>query len=62
MASQIAKHIFGVSRVVCRIYDPIREQMYHHLGLRTISPTKVGANLIRQALEEEDSEPAPANP
>ena len=57
MASQIAKHIFGVARVVCRIYDPIRERMYHDLGLRTISPTKVMAQLLREALEAE--EPAP---
>jgi trk system potassium uptake protein TrkA len=58
MASQIAKHIFGVPRVVCRIYDPIREQMYANLGLRTISPTKVGAQLVREAVEKEDEEPA----
>jgi trk system potassium uptake protein TrkA len=54
MASQIAKHIFGVPKVVCRIYDPIREEMYRDLGLRTISPTKVGAKLIREALEAPD--------
>lgn len=53
MASQIAKHIFNVPRVVCRVYDPKREQMYATLGLRTISPTKVGAQLVRQALEKE---------
>lgn len=50
MSAQIAKHIFGVPRVVCRIYDPIREQIYHELGLRTISPTAVGAELLRQAV------------
>lgn len=60
MASQIAKHIFNVQRVVCRIYDPIREEMYHSLGLRTISPTRVGARLLKEALEAE--EPAPAQP
>jgi trk system potassium uptake protein TrkA len=53
MAAQIARHIFQVPRVVCRIYDPIREEMYHMLGLRTISPTKVGADLLMQALLEE---------
>ena len=53
MASQIAKHIFGVPRVVCRIYDPIREQMYAGLGLRTISPTKAGARMVRDALMKE---------
>jgi trk system potassium uptake protein TrkA len=56
MASQIAKHIFGVPRVVCRIYDPIREQMYSNLGLRTISPTKEGARMVREALEKEYAE------
>lgn len=51
MAAQMAKHIFGVERVVCRIYDPIREELYHELGLETISPTKVGARLLKEALE-----------
>ncbi len=53
MAAQIARHIFGVERVVCRIYDPLREELYRALGLRTISPTKVGARLLKEALEEE---------
>jgi trk system potassium uptake protein TrkA len=59
MASQIAKHIYRVPRVVCRIYDPAREQMYHELGLRTISPTKVGAKLLYDALLAPEGAPAP---
>lgn len=51
MAAQIAKHIFHVKQVVCRIYDPIREELYHALGIETISPTKVGARLLKEALE-----------
>ena len=54
MAAQVAKYIFNVPRVVCRIYDPSREEMYRMLGLRTISPTKVGAELLKQAIQEED--------
>lgn len=50
MATQMAKHLFGVPRCVCRIYDPIREEIYHELGLETISPTKVGARLLKEAL------------
>ena len=50
MVAQIAKHIFNVPKVVCRIYDPIREEMYRSLGIETISPTKVGATLLRQAI------------
>jgi len=53
MAAQIAKLIFNVPRVVCRIYDPMREELYKMLGLRTISPTKVGAELLMQALQED---------
>lgn len=50
MAAQIAKHIFNVPRVVSRIYDPIREDMYRELGLETISPTKSGASLLREQI------------
>ena len=51
MACQIAKHIFNVPRVMCRIYDPLREEMYSALGLETISPTKIFAQLLREKLE-----------
>jgi trk system potassium uptake protein TrkA len=51
MACQIAKHIFNVPRVMCRIYDPLREEMYSTLGLETISPTKVFAQLFREKVE-----------
>lgn len=51
MAAQIAKHIFNVPKAVCRIYDPIREEMYRNLGLVTISPTTVGAELLQRAIE-----------
>jgi trk system potassium uptake protein TrkA len=51
MAAQIAQHVFNVPRVVCRIYDPIREEIYHTLGIETISPTKVGAQLLKEALQ-----------
>jgi trk system potassium uptake protein TrkA len=51
MATQMAKHIFGVPRTLCRIYDPIREEMYRKLGLETISPTVVGATLLKDLLD-----------
>lgn len=51
MAAQIAKHIFNVPKVVCRIYDPLREEIYRSLGLETISPTNVGAQLMKEAIE-----------
>ena len=51
MSCQMAKHVFNVPRVMCRIYDPLREEMYSALGLETISPTKVFAQLLREKLE-----------
>src|SRR5579862_1276210 len=43
MAAQIAKYIFEVPKVMCRIYDPMRQETYNALGLESISPTIVGA-------------------
>ena len=52
MACQIAKHIFNVPRALCRLYDPLREEMYAALGLETISPTKVFAQLLKEKIED----------
>jgi trk system potassium uptake protein TrkA len=46
MASQIAKELYRVPNVLCRIYDPIRQEMFDEPGLRTFSPTSVGANAM----------------
>ncbi len=54
MASQIAREIFGVKKVVCRIYDPIRQSTYSELGLETICPTIIGAQMLFQALERDN--------
>ena len=50
MAAQTAKHIFNVPRAVCRIYDPLRSELYSTLGLETISPTIVFAQLLQEKL------------
>ena len=39
MAAQIARHVFNVPDVVCRIYDPVREDTYRRLGFTTVCPT-----------------------
>ena len=51
MASQIAKHIFNVPRVVCRIYDPLRQELYSNLGIEAFSPTTIFAQLLKEKLE-----------
>jgi trk system potassium uptake protein TrkA len=50
MAAQIAKHIFNVRKVLCRIYDPLRKDVYEALGLEAVSPTTVFAQLLRDKL------------
>jgi len=51
MAAQIAKHIFNVPKVICRIYDPLRRDLYQTLGLEAISPTTVFAQILKEKLE-----------
>jgi trk system potassium uptake protein TrkA len=51
MAAQIAHTVFKVPRVVCRIYDPVREDAYRKLGLRTYCPTVVGSDAILRLIE-----------
>jgi hypothetical protein len=36
------------------IFDPMREEVYRGLGLRTINPTKLEAELLRELIEQED--------
>jgi trk system potassium uptake protein len=52
MAALIAKRMFKIKRIVARIYDPPRGQMYRELGVQTVCPTTVGARLIRDVLIE----------
>jgi trk system potassium uptake protein TrkA len=56
MASQIAQHIFGVKRVVTRIYDPLRSDTFAELGLRAVSPTIIGANKFYEELTGQPAE------
>ncbi|HEY1428241.1 MAG TPA: TrkA family potassium uptake protein [Candidatus Tumulicola sp.] len=52
MAALIAQRMFKIKRIVARIYDPARGQMYRELGVQTVCPTTVGAKLIRDVLME----------
>jgi trk system potassium uptake protein TrkA len=58
MAAQIAKHVFGVPVVATRVFDPLREEMYRNLGLRTINPTRVQAKRLKRIIEAASDEEA----
>jgi trk system potassium uptake protein TrkA len=50
MAALIAQRMFRIPKIVARIYDPPRGQLYRDLGIETFSPTTIGAQIIRDAL------------
>jgi len=52
MAAQIAKHIFNVPKAICRIYDPLRQELYSTLGVETVSPTTIFAQILKGKLED----------
>ena len=56
MASQVARHIFNVPKVVTRIYDPLRQETFELLGIEAISPTVLGADRILEILDPEGSD------
>ena len=51
MAAQLAKRLFNVSKVVCRVYDPPRGELFQTLGLEVISPTTIVAQLLKEKVE-----------
>ena len=50
MASQIAREIYHVPKVITRTYDPSRSETYRTLGLETVCPTTIAAMRIRDLL------------
>jgi trk system potassium uptake protein TrkA len=52
LAAQLAKHTFGVPRVIAKINDPLRGEAYRALGLETICRTVIlGDALVTAAVE-----------
>jgi trk system potassium uptake protein TrkA len=52
MAAQIAKHIFNVPKVLCRIYDPLRRELFSSLGIEALSPTTTFAQMLKDKIEQ----------
>ena len=50
LAAQKAKYTFQVVRVVCRVGDLARKEMYQNLGLTAVSPTDLTTDLIVNAV------------
>lgn len=57
MATQIARELFKVHRVVARAFEPKREVVYHDLGIETVCATELGARQLRSLLLAQDVTP-----
>jgi len=50
VTARIARTVFRVPKVVARVYDPRRAEVYARLGLQTVSTTAWGAIRVQQLL------------
>ena len=50
MAAQVARKMFHVPQVLARVFDPRREQVFDQLGVETICPTSVAAEMFLLAV------------
>ena len=57
IAARVAREIFHVPRVVARLYDPRRAEIYQRLGLVTISMIHWGAERIVELLTHAELDP-----
>lgn len=57
VSARIAHNIFHVPRVVARLFDPQRAEVYRRLGMLTISSTTWGAERIRELLTSAEIDP-----
>lgn len=57
VAARLARNVFHVPKVVARLYDPRRAEIYRRLGLVTISSTSWGARRIHELLTHANLDP-----
>jgi trk system potassium uptake protein TrkA len=60
MAAMIAQRMFKIKKIVARIYDPPRGQLYRELGIETVCPTTLGAKIVRDKLMHMPYESVPS--
>ncbi|MBD5654822.1 MAG: NAD-binding protein [Candidatus Eremiobacteraeota bacterium] len=60
MAALIAQRMFATKKIVARIYDPPRGQLYRELGIETVCPTTIGAKIVRDKLMHMPYESVPS--
>lgn len=57
VAARIAMRIFRVPRVVARIHEPRKAEIYRRLGIQTLSPVSIGVEFFTDLLSNVSMEP-----
>ena len=57
ISARVARETFGVERVVARIYDPRRAEVYERLGIPTVATVRWTADQMLRKLVPEGGEP-----
>jgi trk system potassium uptake protein TrkA len=50
MVAQVARKVFNVPKVLARVFDPRREQVYREFDIETVSPTNLMAEAFLASL------------
>ena len=56
LSARVARETFGVKRVVARIYDPRRAELYQRLGIATVGPVKWTTRAMLRRMLPDNSE------
>lgn len=51
MVAQMAKKLFQVPRVIARVFQPKREKIYLDLGIETVCPTSIAADVFLKSIQ-----------
>ena len=57
VVARLARQVFRVPRVVARVHDPLKAEIYQRLGLMTVSPATLGTQRFRELLTFSPLEP-----
>lgn len=56
MVCQIAKEIFHVDKIIARIYDPLREDIFSQFNIKSICPTNLTVSSVYSILTDHQQE------
>lgn len=57
VVARLARQVFQVPRVVARVHDPLKAEIYQRLGLMTVTPSTLGTQRFRELLTFSALEP-----